>query len=184
MEELAPGAALSFGRRGVARRSSQGTLSMPNVNLLRRRDARGARRARHRIGRSQPFEHTLVELGRGVGETERLAEIALQWADEDDVVSHAYARGALARCQAADGRARQALESAHNAVKLLSTGDFLNAHGDALFDRAIVSAVGDREGARAPLQKRSPSIARRGTSRRPSVWRCCSTDLISASLQS
>ena len=92
--------------------------------------------------------HALVELGR-VEETERLAEIALQWADEDDVVSHAYARGALARCQAADGRARQALESAHNAVKLLSTGDFLNAHGDALFDRAIVlTAVGDREGAR------------------------------------
>ena len=149
MEELAPGAVLSFGHYAgfaslIAGDPEHAERELRTVGeMLEERGERGiastvaALRAR-----------ALVELGR-VEETERLAELALQWADEDDVVSHAYARGALARCQAADGRAREALENAHKAVKLLSTGDFLNARGDALFDLTIVlTAVGDREGAR------------------------------------
>jgi class 3 adenylate cyclase/tetratricopeptide (TPR) repeat protein len=149
MEGLAPGAVRSFGHytglasliAGDPEHAEQELRSVGE--LLEERGERGiastvaALRAR-----------ALVELER-FEEAERLAELALQWADADDVVSHAYACGALARCQAAQGRTREAVENAQKAVELSATGDFLNGRGDALFDLAIVlEAAGDLQGTR------------------------------------
>ena len=149
MEELAPGAVLSFGHYTglaslIAGDPEHAEQELRFIGeLLEERGERGiastvaALRAR-----------ALVELER-FEEAKPLAELALQWAAADDIVSHAYAWGALARCQAARGRTREALESAQKAVELSSTGDFLNGRGDALFDLAIVlDAAGDRQGAR------------------------------------
>jgi tetratricopeptide (TPR) repeat protein len=149
LEELAPGAVRSFGHYTglaslIAGDPEHAEQELRFVGeLLEERGERGiastvaALRAR-----------ALVELER-FEEAERLAELALQWAAADDVVSHAYACGALARCQAAHGRSREALENAQKAVELSSTGDFLNGRGDALFDLAIVlDAAGEPRGAR------------------------------------
>jgi class 3 adenylate cyclase/tetratricopeptide (TPR) repeat protein len=147
MEELAPDAVLSFGHytglasliAGDPQHAEQELRSIGKE--LEERGERGiastvaALRAR-----------ALVELGR-FAEAERIAMLALAWSDADDVVSHAYARGALARSQAARGRTDEALVNAHEAVELLSLGDFLNGRGDALFDLALVlDAAGDRPG--------------------------------------
>ncbi len=89
----------------------------------------------------------LMELGRPE-EAERAAMLGLGWADADDVVTQAYARGALARSQAARGLMDEAIENAHQAVELSSRHDSLNQRGDALLDLALVlSAAADREGA-------------------------------------
>jgi tetratricopeptide (TPR) repeat protein len=91
----------------------------------------------------------LVELDRH-DEAEREARLALEWADASDVVSQAYARGALARLLAARGSVDESTENARQAVQLSAASDFLNQRGDALFDLALVlEAAGDRAGARS-----------------------------------
>ena len=97
--------------------------------------------------RSRHSARALVELER-FDEAEHFAMRALAWADADDVVSHAYARGALARALAARGRTREALEHSGKAVELSSDSDFLNGRADVLVDLALVlDAAGDPQGA-------------------------------------
>jgi tetratricopeptide (TPR) repeat protein len=89
----------------------------------------------------------LVELER-YEEAERAALLGLGWADAGDVVSHAYARGALARALAARGQMSEALANARQAVELSSAHDALNQRGDALLDLALVlGAAADEQGA-------------------------------------
>ena len=89
----------------------------------------------------------LVELERQE-EAERAAMLGLDWADAGDVISQAYARGALARSLAARGLIDKALENAREAVELSSDSDALTQRGDALFDLALVlDAAADRQGA-------------------------------------
>jgi class 3 adenylate cyclase/predicted negative regulator of RcsB-dependent stress response len=91
----------------------------------------------------------LVELER-YEEAERVAVLGLSWANAGDVVSQAYARGALARSLAARGLMDEALQNAHQAVELSSGSDFLNQRGDALLDLALVQeAADDRPAARS-----------------------------------
>src|SRR5581483_9698242 len=89
----------------------------------------------------------LVELERWE-EAEHAAATALDWADAGDVISQAYARGALARCQAAHGSIDTALDNARRAVELSSTSDALNQRADAFLDLALVLEATDREQAR------------------------------------
>jgi tetratricopeptide (TPR) repeat protein len=91
----------------------------------------------------------LIELERP-DEAEREARLALEWADPGDVVSQAYARGALARLLAARGALDEGAEHARQAVQLSAASDFLNQRGDALFDLALVlEAAGDHASARS-----------------------------------
>jgi class 3 adenylate cyclase/tetratricopeptide (TPR) repeat protein len=90
----------------------------------------------------------LLELGRH-DEAEREARLALAWADAGDVVSQAYARGALGRLLAARGALDEGAENARQAVQLSAASDFLNQRGDALFDLALVlEAAGEHAAAR------------------------------------
>jgi len=90
----------------------------------------------------------LVELERHE-EAERVAALGIGWAVTGDIASQAYARGALARSLAARGRIHEALENAHEAVRLSSGSDFLNLRGDVLLDLALVlDAAADRQAAR------------------------------------
>ena len=85
----------------------------------------------------------LLELGR-LTEAESEAELALKWADPADVVSLAYAHGALARVLASRGVPEEALGNARRAVELSAASDFLNQRGDAHLDLALVlTAAGD-----------------------------------------
>jgi tetratricopeptide (TPR) repeat protein len=90
----------------------------------------------------------LLELDRHA-EAEQQAQLALEWSDAGDVVSQAYARGALARVLASRGAMDDAATNAREAVELSSASDFLNQRGDALFDLALVlEAAGDTDAAR------------------------------------
>jgi DNA-binding SARP family transcriptional activator len=90
----------------------------------------------------------LVELERHE-EAERAVALALAWADADDVVTQAYARGARARSLAARGQIDDAIENARRAVEISSRHDALNQRGDALIDLSVVlDAAADRSGAR------------------------------------
>jgi class 3 adenylate cyclase len=89
----------------------------------------------------------LLELDRHT-EAEQQARLALEWSDPGDVVSQAYARGALARLLAARGAMGEAAAEARKAVDLSAASDFLNQHGDALLDLALVlEAAGDADAA-------------------------------------
>ena len=90
----------------------------------------------------------LVELGRPA-EGEGFALTALSWAADNDVFSHAYASGALARSMAARGLPVEAVANARHAVELSTGSDLLNMRADALLDLALVlDATGDRVDAR------------------------------------
>lgn len=90
----------------------------------------------------------LVELGRPE-EGERFARTALSWAADNDVFSHVYASGALARSMVARGLAADAIANARRAVELSTGSDLLNMRADALLDLALVlDATADSAGAR------------------------------------
>jgi len=85
----------------------------------------------------------LLEVG-DVEEAEREARLALAWTDPADVVSLAYAHGALARVLAGRGAFADARLAARRAVELSSASDFLNQRADAQLDLALVlQAAGD-----------------------------------------
>ena len=87
-------------------------------------------------------------------EAEPLARLALEWADERDVASQAYARGALGRALALRGATGEAQEEAREAVHMSSESDFLNQRGDVLLDLALVlRACGDGDGSRTAARE-------------------------------
>ncbi len=149
MEELAPGAVLAFGHYTglaslIAGDPAHAERELRSVG--ERLEERGERGIASTVAALRA--RALVELER-YGEAENAAALGLALADADDVLSHAYARGALARSLAARGLVNEALENAHQAVELSSGTDFLNGRGDALLDLALVlDAAGDREGGR------------------------------------
>jgi class 3 adenylate cyclase/tetratricopeptide (TPR) repeat protein len=157
MDELAPGAVLSFGHYSALASLILGDPEHADRELSsvgKQLQQRGERGIASTVAALR--SRAMVELGR-FEEAERVATMALAWADADDVVSHAYARGALARSLAARDRMREALENAHMAVELSSRGDFLNGRADALFDLAMVlDAAGDR---RAAQESASAALA-------------------------
>jgi tetratricopeptide (TPR) repeat protein len=147
MQELAPGAVLSFRHYTGLALLMAGDPEHAEQELRsvgEELEVRGERGMASTVAALRA--RALVELER-FRDAEHIAMLALAWADADDVVSHAYARGALARSQAARRRTDEALVNAREAVGLLSGGDFLNGRGDALFDLALVlEAAGDRQG--------------------------------------
>jgi DNA-binding SARP family transcriptional activator len=91
---------------------------------------------------------TLLELGRAE-EAEERALLALSWSDADDVATQGWARGALARAQAARDLSDAALKNARRAVEITARSDFLSQRGDAYLDLALVlDASGDQPGSR------------------------------------
>jgi class 3 adenylate cyclase len=89
----------------------------------------------------------LVELGRAA-EAEPLCALSLEWADEGDLATQAYARSAWACALVARGDVEEAKRHALRAVELSAVSDFTNQRGDAFFDLALVlQAAGDVAGA-------------------------------------
>jgi class 3 adenylate cyclase/tetratricopeptide (TPR) repeat protein len=89
----------------------------------------------------------LVDLGE-LDDAERFASLGLEWASEDDLVTHMYARCVRALVLAARGDLEAARTDALAAVDLSSTSDLVNQRGDALRDLAyVLRATGDAPGA-------------------------------------
>ena len=157
LEELAPGPPV-----GRARLYAGFAAIISGDAERAERELRGARELLERFGERGVassvvalLARALLELGREE-EAEPLARLALEWADERDVASQAYARGALARAVAARGAVDDARSEAVEAVRISAESDFLNQRGDALLDLALVlrtcgDAVGSREAAREAL---------------------------------
>jgi class 3 adenylate cyclase/tetratricopeptide (TPR) repeat protein len=95
----------------------------------------------------------LVDLGE-LEDAERLASLGLEWASEDDLVTHVYARCVRALVLAARGDLETARSDALAAVDLSSTSDFINQRGDAFRDLAyVLQAAGDATEARHAAAK-------------------------------
>jgi len=71
-------------------------------------------------------------------EAERFIEVSREAAGEDDLSAQMVWQGLQARILAAGGRLAEAEELARSAVALAARTDFLNQHGDALLELAVV----------------------------------------------
>ena len=71
-------------------------------------------------------------------EAERFIEVSREAAGEDDLSAQMVWQGLQARILAARGRLAEAEELARSAVALAARTDFLNQHGDALLELAVV----------------------------------------------
>jgi len=71
-------------------------------------------------------------------EAERYIEVSREAAGEDDLSAQMVWQGLQARILAAGGRLAEAEELARSAVALAARTDFLNQHGDALLELAVV----------------------------------------------
>jgi tetratricopeptide (TPR) repeat protein len=155
LEELAPGPMVASARRSAGLASLiAGDPEHAERELQSARDlleGLGERSVASTI--AALHARALVELER-YAEAERAAMLGLSWAKAGDVVSQAYARGALARVLAARGLLDEALENAYQAVELSSRHDALTQRGDALLDLALVlHAAADRQGAQQAAGK-------------------------------
>jgi tetratricopeptide (TPR) repeat protein len=77
-------------------------------------------------------------------EAERFIEVSREAAGEDDLSAQMVWQGLQARILAAGGRLAEAEELARSAVALAARTDFLNQHGDALLELAVVLDVAGR----------------------------------------
>jgi class 3 adenylate cyclase/tetratricopeptide (TPR) repeat protein len=108
------------------------------------------------------LSRALVELGR-FDEGERFASVALDWGGEDDIVTQAYARSALAFVFVARGAVDDARREALAAVEVSASSDFTNQRGDAFFDLALVQrACGDEPAARLAATEARACFAVKG----------------------
>jgi len=85
----------------------------------------------------------LAALGRG-DEAERFIEASREAAGGEDLSAQMVWQGLRARILAARGHLREAEELARSAVALAARTDFLNQHGDALLELAVVLDHGGR----------------------------------------
>ena len=86
---------------------------------------------------------TLIEMGR-FDEAEQYARIATETASEDDFVSQAMSRAAMARILASGGAIEKAEAGAREAVRLVDASDYLTYQGEMQLHLASVLNEADR----------------------------------------
>ena len=96
-------------------------------------------------------------------EAERFIEVSREAAGEDDLSAQMVWQGLQARILAARGRSGEAEELARSAVALAARTDFLNQHGDALLELALVlEGAGRTAEARAAIEQALDRYRRKG----------------------
>ncbi|HSK37329.1 MAG TPA: tetratricopeptide repeat protein, partial [Actinomycetota bacterium] len=96
-------------------------------------------------------------------EAERFIEVSREAAGEDDYSAQMVWQGLKARILAGRGQSGEAEELARSAVALAARTDFLNQHGDALLELAVVLAAAGRPAeARAAVEQALGLYERKG----------------------